>query len=241
MTKFPNQVAVMLLVGVCGWPALAQAETRSFDGTWQIEGRPDTLRPVDGGAVPLTAAGRETYEPRRTAYSKGDRTFDPVMRSCASPGVPRVALLGGAFEIIDRPQQITFLFGWNHLFRTVPVGKPLSTVGYASAIGTSEAKREDDGLVIDTRELNPATLLDATGLPHGPNLKVRETYRLIDGGERLVLRLRFEDAEIYTRPWEADVTFRRLTDYQLKEDVCLDRIAVGQPAIPTTSARERPK
>lgn len=232
MTRYSDKAALAALALAFSWPAQVWAETPAFDGVWQIEGRSDYLKPVDGDAVPLTPSGREAYEPRQAAYGKGDRTFDPVMQSCASPGTPRVAFLGVPFEIIDRPKQITFLFEWNHLFRTVPVGKPLSTVGYASAVGTSEAKRENDGLVINTSELNPTTLLDATGLPHGPNLSVRETYRLIDGGKRMLLRLRFEDADTYTRPWEAEVTFRRLPNYRLKEDICLDRIAAGQPAIP---------
>lgn len=220
-----------LAVVLAAWPAAALAQTSSLDGVWQIQKYAGELRTTTGAVPPLRPDALAVYTQRSAAYRRGDHKFDPTMVSCASPGSPRAMFLPTPFEIIDRPSQITFLFDWNHLFRTVPVGKPLSTVGYATAVGTSQAERRNEDLVIRTDQLNPATLLDAAGMPHSDKLVVEETYRLSGNGDRLTLRLRVDDPDTFTSPWETEVSFRRLSDHQIREDICLDRIATGQPAV----------
>lgn len=211
--------------------AAAPSAPVSFDGVWQIVKYNSTLSTLAGTEPPLTPSALAIYRQRIAAYRRGDHKFDPSMASCASPGTPRMMLLPTPFEIIDRPNQITFLFDWNDLFRTVPVGKPLATVDYATAVGNSDARRDGEDLVIRTDRLNPATLLDAAGLPHSGKLVVEEDYHLMDGGSRMRLRLIFNDPDSFTSPWQSEVIFKRLPGYQIYEDICLDRIAAGAPAI----------
>jgi hypothetical protein len=59
---------------------------------------------------------------------------------------------------------------------------------------------------------------------------ITETLRL-KGRDVLENRIRIDDAKTYTSPWEVLVTYRRQAHAQLKEDVCLDRIRNGKPAI----------
>jgi hypothetical protein len=219
-----------LVAAVLAWSPCAGA-TPSFDGVWQLIGYTTELRTVDGAEPPLTAEAATLYHGRRAAFRRGDRSFDLTMKACASPGTPRLMLLPTPFEIIDRPQQITFLFDWNHMFRIVAVGTPISVVGYATAVGTSTASRDNDRLVIHSDTFTTNTLLDATGLPHSARLNVRETYSLSSDGKQLRLRLRIEDDKTYTQPWESEVSFRRLSGYRIKEDICLDRVARGLSAI----------
>ncbi len=226
-----------LLIGVlvsaqCALAALpVMSQTTHFDGVWQVVKYSGVMRTVNGAEPPLKPDALVTYHERMAAYRRGDHKFDPTMVSCASPGTPRTMLLPTPFEIIDGPSQITFLFDWNHLFRTVPVGKPLSTVGYDTAVGTSEAKHDGADLEIRTDQINPATLLDAAGLPHSDKLVVQEVYHLTNNGNGMTLRLSFDDPDTYTSAWQTEVRFKRLPNYQIHEDICLDRIAAGQPAV----------
>jgi hypothetical protein len=230
--KRRDALTFVLLAALSTLPAVAApSQAVSFDGVWQIAKYMGELSTLAGTEPPLKPDALAIYHQRMAAYHRGDRKFDPTMVSCASPGTPRMMMMPTPFEIIDRPSQITFLFDWNHLFRIVPVGKPPATVGYATAVGNSEARRDRADLVISTDQLNPATLLDAAGLPHSGKLVVQETYHLLDSGNRMTLRLTFNDPDSYTSPWQSEITFKRLPGYQIHEDICLDRIAAGEPAV----------
>jgi hypothetical protein len=74
-------------------------------------------------------------------------------------------------------------------------------------------------------------LRPACGGTNSGHLKVLETYRFSTGAKRPRLRLRIEDGMTFTWPWEAEASFHRLAGYYIKEDICLDRIARGRPAI----------
>jgi hypothetical protein len=62
-------------------------------------------------------------------------------------------------------------------------------------------------------------------------LKVLETYRFSTDAKRPRLRLRIEDGMTFTWPREAEASFHCLAGNYIKEDICLDRIARGRPAI----------
>jgi hypothetical protein len=97
-------------------------------------------------------------------------------------------------------------------------------------IGLSLGKWIDDTLVIKTDHLIETTLIDSAGLPHSDALKLTETLRL-RSPDVLEDRIRFEDPETFTRPWETVVTYRRKPGARIHEDVCPDRIKDGEPAV----------
>jgi hypothetical protein len=89
---------------------------------------------------------------------------------------------------------------------------------------------DGESLVIDTNGLTSDTILDASGLPHSDDMKLTETITPI-GGNRMRIRFRIADPEIYSSPWEADMTYHRV-NARVADDVCPDRIARGEPAVP---------
>jgi hypothetical protein len=97
-------------------------------------------------------------------------------------------------------------------------------------MGLSKGKWEGDTLVVDTDQLSNLTLLDGAGLPRSRNLKLNERVHL---RSRNVLedRIRIDDPEVFTQPWEMVVTYRRQRQATIAEDVCLDRIKTGAPAV----------
>ena len=76
------------------------------------------------------------------------------------------------------------------------------------------------------------TLLDSAGLPHSESLKVTEKVRLLDNGATLENRITIDDPETFTQPWETVVRFKKLPKgTEIKEDICLDRLDAGKPAV----------
>ncbi|PNG24385.1 hypothetical protein [Methylocella silvestris] len=96
--------------------------------------------------------------------------------------------------------------------------------------GFAQGNWEGDTLVIKSDHFSGKTLIDSAGMPHSKDLKLIERVRLI-APDVLEDRIRFEDAETFTKPWEAVVIFKRQSKVSRGEDVCLDRIQAGEPAV----------
>lgn len=211
-----------------------------FNGIWKVTEYQEQLRTTEGREPPLLPAAAARYAANLAAFRKGDTSFDLTAHQCSSPGTPRVLFLPYPFEIMQTAEQITFIFEWNHLFRAAPVGKAPEVL-YATAIGASKASWQGDVLVIETDNLSDRTLLDAAGLPHSESLKITERYQLSKDGRRLDLRIRFEDSQTFSAPWETHLQFQRLTDFKFSEDICLDRKARGEPPFSKRVSPEPPR
>jgi hypothetical protein len=120
-----------------------------------------------------------------------------------------------------------------------PPGAPPGARGVAASgeqeieptsTGFSQGKWEGDVLVVETDHIANGTLLDSAGMPHSSHLKLVERIRVL-GTDVLEDRIRIQDDETFVRPWETLVTYRRQAKASRYEDVCLDRIRAGEPAV----------
>ena len=148
-----------------------------------------------------------------------------------TPGVPRLMMLPSPFEIVQRPDYVSIVFQWNGRYRGIDMsGKPLE-VPFPVFSGFSAGHWDGDVLDVETRGVLGTTLLDAAGMPHSEDLVITERLRLIDNGRKLEDRMRFEDPATFTAPWETVVTYRKLQNTEIQEDICVDRLEAGGPAI----------
>lgn len=201
----------------------------SLNGVWLIEQEQLELRTENGDMPPLLPAAARVYQSNRRALAEGDTYFDRATW-CASPGLPRLALVAHPFEILVNPLQVAFLYEWNRWARLVDLSGADFDVLYPMSFGTAAGRFDGETLVIETRGLMSQTVMDDSGMPHSDALVMTERYRLI-GDDRLENRMRFEDPETFSEPWETVVTYRRQAGARIAEDVCLDRIKQGLPAI----------
>lgn len=212
--------------------AVSAQSTPNLSGVWRLQGSfAHELKTIDGEAPPLLPQAEAIYRQRQAAYRNGDFSFDNASTICVSPGMPRMAFLPYPFQIIQRPHQMAFLFEWNGRHRVVDLsGAPL-TVPDLFYMGSSIGHFEGDTLVIETQGLTPASLLDASGMPHSDQLRLTERYRLTKGGNTLVNEMTLEDPQTFSRPWQTRVTYKRMPrGTEIQEDVCRDRVPKGGPA-----------
>jgi hypothetical protein len=139
------------------------------------------------------------------------------------------------FQIGESPQRVVFMFQWNRLVRVIDMGSALPEFAGPFYFGKSSGSWSGDVLVVHVIGVRGDVMLDSSGLPHGEDMKLTERFRLADGGKNLQLRLHFEDPEIYTRPWDAVLTFNRQPETSLVEDNCLDRANLPLSYRPTLS------
>jgi hypothetical protein len=159
---------------------------------------------------------------------------DPNPRiQCWPAGVPFV-FTNGPTQLLQQPDKITILYGYDHQVRRVPLNKSHPAEVTPSWYGDSVGHYEGDTLVIDTVgfKVGKYSMVDWYGTPHTEALHVVERYRLLDpeeakdgfdrdakqhnaavgkansAGKYLQLRFTVEDKGVFTTPWTATMTYR---------------------------------
>jgi hypothetical protein len=159
---------------------------------------------------------------------------DPNPRiQCWPAGVPFV-FTNGPTQLLQQPDRVTILYGYDHQVRRVPLNKPHAAKVAPSWYGDSVGHYEGDTLVIDTVgfKVGKYSMVDWYGTPHTEALHVVERYRLLDPeaaqegfdrdakqhnpamgkpnaqGKYLQLRFTVEDKGVFTTPWTATMTYR---------------------------------
>jgi len=230
-------LGVALLLSVCAGAGVAQPvnDRTALDGVWKIA-QPRVSLPLENEApIPFTPVGREQYERNKAAALRGDYGFDPTLSRCSSPGMPRIMLSDRPFKIFVRANVVSMMFEWNRLLRQVNMGASPSERGWGTVMGDAWGRWEGDTLVIDSRNFKPERLLDDL-IPSSEQLRLVEHLRLADA-DTLDDRITITDPDMFTRSWDAVVTYKRQPKQAFAEDVCLDRKAAGQAPWPGRLAR----
>jgi hypothetical protein len=199
-------------------------ELPDLNGVWQINRPMVELLTADGKRPPLTAAALKTYEARIAVSKAGDTSWDNSMK-CKPPGEPRTLFdKGWPFQIGQGTDRVTFMFQWNRYIRVIEMGAKLPDFAGPFFYGKSSGRWDGDTLVADVIGVREEVSLDSAGLPHSEDMKLTESFKLLNGGKQLEARIRVTDPATYTQPWEAVLVFNRMPDTFIVEDNCLDRL-----------------
>jgi hypothetical protein len=226
------QYICLISISVIPSSAFAQAKV-DLTGLWRLQsgGFQIALKTSNGEAPPLLPEAAKIYRKNRAAYEAGNLSYDRTTTICLSPGMPRMMLLPYQFQIIQRPQQLAFIFEWNNRYRLVDMSRKPPIVDDLSYMGTASGRVEADQVVIETQGLIDTTFLDASGMPHSEELRLTERYRLKEAGKTLVNEISIEDSKTFSRPWKAIASYRRVQQgTEIQEDVCRERVTKGGPA-----------
>ena len=188
----------------------------SLAGIWTVLGykgsmffppRERVARTLEGEWPPLNAEWAAVFE-KRVADSEQGEPFATTLTQCLPGGVPEM-VFGSPYpvQILETPGQVTLLYEMFNHFRIIHLGgshPPDPDPGY---MGHSIGHWEGDTLVVDTVGLTDRTSVDEIGIPHSDALHVIESYRRADASTVEIL-LRIDDPQVFTRPWDAKVTYR---------------------------------
>jgi hypothetical protein len=163
-------------------------------------------------------------------------TGDPNPRNQCWPEGPPFVFTNGPTQLIQQPDKVTILYGYNHQVRHVRMNQPHPAKITPSWYGDSVGRYEGDTLVIDTvgMKVGRYSMVDWYGTPHTEALHVIERYRMLDyeaakegferdakqhnvaagmptansRGKYLQLQFTVEDKTVFTTPWTATMTYR---------------------------------
>jgi hypothetical protein len=211
--------AVLMLL-----PAAAQAAP-DLSGFWWIKDRSQTIK--DGARIaPLTPAGAALYAANQKAAAAG-QPVPAGQHACLPEGIPRLMMARYPFQILQRPEQVTFLHERQHMVRLIYMDQTAPPDDVDPAYnGYSTGAWDGDALVVRTSRFNDATALDATGLPHSDKLALVERFTVTGDGQTLRDQVTVDDPADYTHPWSFTLEFAKQTGVRLMEDVC----TYGPPA-----------
>jgi hypothetical protein len=127
---------------------------------------------------------------------------------------------------IQTAKEVVMSWGQDFQLRRVYLNVPHSADPKPSWYGESIGHYENgDTLVVDTIGFNDRTYVDNYRTPHTTKLHVVERFRLLPGGQSMVVNARVEDPGAFTMPWNAVQTYQidhRPTEVPLHEMVCAE-------------------
>ena len=149
---------------------------------------------------PFKPAAKALWEQRELK----DLEKDDPEGFCLPPGVPRMFFTPYPLQVYQMPDRLLFVYeGGAHVWRVVWMdGRKLPNPDDVNPtyLGYSVAHWEGDSLVIETVGFNDRTWLDASGHPHGEQLKVTEKLTRTDFNN-VKIESTIDDPEYYTKPW----------------------------------------
>ena len=213
-------------------------------------GNPNGVRLVGDYTNPiLKPEAAEIVKKHGEIVLKGEG--DPTPRNQCWPGGVPFVFPSGATQLIQQPDQVVILYGYDHQFRHVRMNQPHPALVAPSWYGDSVGHYEGDALVVDTVgiKIGPFAMVDWFGTPHTEDLHVVERYRLLDHeaakegferdaqerniapgmtnpnhqGKSLQLQFTVEDKGVFTTPWTATMTYG-FSPANWTEQVCAENI-----------------
>jgi hypothetical protein len=217
-----SALAVLVVMFDVSGPARSADAIPDLSGTYWATRYNAKIQLLDGGDLPLTAAGKAAYE-KNVAGLKAGSISDDARKLCLPDGVPRVLATPYPFEIIQAPPgQTTIVYELNHQIRTIAMNQPLNREEITALPfynGHSVGRFEGDTLVVETAGFNEKTFLDATGAPHTDELYTIERIRKVSPTQ-LEDVITIHDPEYYSRDWQARFVYELHNEVRLEEYVC---------------------
>ena len=178
---------------------------------WNLEdhsaelGVPAGLSVVEGGRIPYLPAA---VAQRQRNYE--NRLTDDPEANCYMVGVPRITYMPYPFQIMQTPEQVTFLYEYIHIFRNVRIDSDHIPGPIQWWMGDSRGHWDGDTFVVDVVHFTDRTWLDRSGNYHSSELHVVERYTPM-GPNHIQYEATLEDPQVFSRPWTIRMPlYRRL-------------------------------
>lgn len=173
------------------------------------------------GKIPYQPWAREKRERLYQAAFHPQRLDEVDPQALCIPGGPPRTSYQGAFQILQTPGYVLFLYEFAHFYRVIPLdGRPHLTGNVKLFMGDSRGHWEGHTLVVEVTNNNGRNWLDVAGEFHTDSFRVVERWTRI-APDALRYEATIEDPNVYTRPWKMALTERlQGDDYQILEEAC---------------------
>ncbi|MBN1240160.1 MAG: hypothetical protein JXB36_16770, partial [Gammaproteobacteria bacterium] len=136
-------------------------------------------------------------------------TDDPEVK-CYMPGVPRANYMPYPLQIFQSEGHMLIAYQFAGAARIVNLAEPRPS-SIDSWMGVSNARFEDDTLVIDVSGFNGQAWLDRAGNHASYALRVEERYTFV-GPDAIDYEATLTDPQTFSRPWKVAFRLYRYAD-----------------------------
>ena len=233
MSPFPG---CLLFFGLlyCGLPAQAQPippgfnpfllpplpadapkpspDPRNLEGAWYHQDMMEVFltKTMRGDPVPMNDKAKALLRERADADKSGRPWANAAVR-CRPPGPIWQRDINFPFAVLQRPDEIDFLFEEFHGVWKIRMNQPHRSSGQRAFMGDSVGHWEGDSLVVDTTDFKDISWVDSdvTGAPLSRNAHLVDRIRKIDGddGPALSVITTIDDPAYFTAPWSISRKF----------------------------------
>jgi hypothetical protein len=216
-------IVVAAAVGLAGQGHAQDGSSPGADlnGVYYTQHPPETLKLIDGRAVPLTDAGRAALAANASKVAASRLPPSATaMDACVPAGPVRVLQQPFPLEIVQKGKTVVLIWEHNHTWERVYIDEKPDPNVDPSYPGFSVGHWEGATLVVDTSSFNDSTFLDNNGLPHSDALTVQRRFRKVQGGKAIEITATVTDPIMYPRPWTVRTTLPLRPDISIEEFVC---------------------
>lgn len=216
-------LAALFLTGA----AWAAEEKPDFTGVYRTYRNP---APAAANPLPLNAMAQEKVAQVEFIL---EGTGETAGGWCLGSGMPGSMLGSGGYpmEVIQRPEQVTFIYEAHGEIRRVYIGEDNQTPDadkFPDRNGYSRGWWEGDTLVVETTHLKEQ--LDGR-YPHSDQATIMERYsgETVDGVTVLTAQTTVTDPLFYTAPWQTEKKWQldpeaRMLPYECNEPQWTERL-----------------
>lgn len=195
-----------------------------FTGVWWPKPGTADFKPDPA----LTPAAQAEWDHVRAEMKLG-RVLQDSTAACVPPGTPRLMTRVYPIQWLRADKGYVLVHEYDHQVRWIYLDGRKAPVGddlIPSFNGYSVGRREGRELVVETTGFKPQSeggwpVWIEPGVRVTPQLRLRERYRLLEGGRVLEVELTMTDPSVLARPWVAIKRFDRKPDVDLMEFTCL--------------------
>jgi hypothetical protein len=190
----PNFSGVWQALTPANWNILTHGASAGPPEYGALLATPPGYGIVDGDEIPyLPAAAAQQQRNYENRFKE-----DPEAK-CFMPGVPRANYMPYPLQIFHSADRMLIAYQFAGAARIVNLGAPQPSA-IDSWMGVSNARWENDTLVVDVSGFNGLAWLDRAGNHASAALRVTERYTLA-GTDVIDYSATLEDPQTFSRPW----------------------------------------
>jgi hypothetical protein len=207
-----------------GTVSLTNPVTGGADFDQRITGKlaknPSRIIDPPDGQVPYQPWARALQAKQQAEWENPTRPEHIDTQNRCLPSGQRLFTLPSAYQIIQTPGQIVFLWDDYHAYRVIPLdGRPHAGSNVTLWMGDSRGHWEGNTLVVDTTNLNGKPRLSVHGDFFSSNAHLTERL-MFTGANAMNYDVTIDDPTAFTRPWTMHSAQRRRPAEEFWEFSC---------------------
>jgi hypothetical protein len=198
------------------WSSIAQLP--DWSGVWELDWQRTGLAAARGGMPKLTPEYAARLEKYREEQKNG-KNQQTNTANCEPPGMPQIMTQPYPVEFLFTPGKVTVAIeAYSQMRRIYTDGRPHADDPDPTYQGDSIGHWEGETLVVDSIGFIPTSLI-MPGIGHSDEMRIEERIRKVSP-DTMEIRTTIIDPKALTEPWTATRTYKRHTDWELKEYIC---------------------